>query len=128
MLTRMNESPKGQRRPPASAQRPDSDLGARSSVLAGLPRARPQRASARRDAARAARARAPKLDAEARAIEESVPRQGYEVPADQLRGSVEPPGGGELLASVGELASELARSGISAGVRVLKDLFARLPG
>jgi hypothetical protein len=132
----MNESPKGHPPPaasahppaPPSAERPEGEPAARPSALAGLPRARPQRASARRDAARAARARRPRRDADARAVDESVPRQGYEVPADELRGSLEPPGGADLLASVGELASDLAKAGIGAGTRLVKDLLSRLPG
>lgn len=49
MLTRMNETPKGDPQRTASSDGPN--------VLAGLPRARPQRSSPRRAAAREARAR-----------------------------------------------------------------------
>jgi hypothetical protein len=60
MLTRMNETPKGDPQSPASSDGPN--------VLAGLPRARPHRSSPRRAAAREARARkgpAPSTDATA---------------------------------------------------------------
>jgi len=160
MLTRMDETPKGQIRARASTGGAEGGRGARPSVLASLPRARPQRdsarrtaarpgrrggegpsvlaglprsrpqhASARRAAARAARTRdATRRKAKAHEADEAVPRQGFEVPPDQLRGSVQPPGGADLVASLGELAGELAKTGISASARLLKDFASRLPG
>jgi translation initiation factor IF-2 len=63
-----------------------------------------------------------------RAGRRAVPRQGYAGDPEGLHGSVEPPGGAELLASAGELAGELAKAGLSSGTRALRDLFRRLPG
>jgi hypothetical protein len=40
---------------------------------------------------------------------------------------VQPPGGAELLASAAEIVGELAKSGLSAGERVLRDVLSRLP-
>jgi hypothetical protein len=136
-----------------------SDAGAASSsidgsgVLAGLPRTRPQRLSARRVAARArtprettaravprkaatgaARAakkprKAPKSSLRAASGREPAPRQGFEAePDDSLDGPVAPPGGAELVASAAELAGELAKTGVGAGVRLVRDLLSRLPG
>ncbi len=76
-------------------------------------------------AARAtARASAPRA---ARAVDESVPRQGFESEMDRATGPVQPPGGAELVSSAAEIFSELARSGLSTGERLLKDALARLP-
>ncbi|HKH79340.1 MAG TPA: hypothetical protein VJ996_04915 [Solirubrobacteraceae bacterium] len=160
--------------PPATA--PAEESG----VLAALPRTRPQRASARRAAARAARPSgataatrapdAPDAAHSAHAAEpikastarrtggrrkaaakpaatpasrpasrrrapsvctpanERAPRQGFEAEPDSLRGPVQPPGGTELIASAAELAGELAKSGVTTGARLVKDLLSRLPG
>jgi hypothetical protein len=59
---------------------------------------------------------------------EPAPRQGYEAEPDSLGGPVQPPGGAELVASAAELAGELAKSGVTAGARVLRDFLSRLPG
>jgi hypothetical protein len=150
------------------------DAGASSEgVLANLPRTRPQRSSARRDAARRAapetkakpktkptpstvakppltaakassaptrkansaptrKATTPKqrpaaTRATAKALQDPAPRQGFETERDPISGSVQPPGGVDLFTSAAELAGELTKSGISAGGRLLKDVFARLP-
>ena len=42
-------------------------------------------------------------------------------------GSVQPPGGAELVASAAEIVGELAKAGLSAGERLLKDACSRLP-
>lgn len=39
-----------------------------------------------------------------------------------------PPGGAELVASAAELAGELAKTGVTAGTRLLKDFLSHLPG
>ena len=39
-----------------------------------------------------------------------------------------PPGGTELVASAAELAGELAKTGVAAGTRLLRDLLSHLPG
>jgi hypothetical protein len=72
------------------------------------PRSAPKRASAprRRDAA---------------------PRQGFESNGENMNGSIQPPGGAELVASAAEIVGELAKVGLSAGERLLKDAFSRLP-
>jgi hypothetical protein len=58
---------------------------------------------------------------------DSVPRQGFDSERDAASGSVQPPGAPELLASAAEIVGELAKAGLSAGERVLKDLLDRLP-
>jgi hypothetical protein len=59
---------------------------------------------------------------------ESVPRQGFESEGERASGPVSPPGGIELVASAAELLGELAKAGVSTGERLLRDVFARLPG
>lgn len=194
MLTRMSDSPNSDPRSPSSDPRarapaggsaPD-DAGASAEgpgVLGGLPRTRPQRASARRAASRATsqrasaprapRARKPpgrklamhkpsarqpaargpdpvkasaatraarqrvastrphstrRLASTVRATAEPAPRQGYEAEPDLLGGPVQPPGAAELVASAAELAGELAKTGVTTGTRLLKDILSRLPG
>ncbi len=58
---------------------------------------------------------------------EPVPLQGFESENDRARGPVHPPGGAELVASAIEVVGELAKSGLSTGERLLKDVLARLP-
>jgi hypothetical protein len=126
-------------------------------VLANLPRTRPQRSSARRDAARrATNAKASTILAApgkpatmktkpakvaavkrgqgaakprstAKRLQDPAPRQGFEIESDPLSGPVQPPGGVDLLASAAELAGELTKSGLSTGGRLLRDILARLP-
>ncbi len=147
MLTRMSDSPSGEPHEPTSADGPG--------ILAGLPRTRPQRASARRTASRtrkpsAASPRQPsappprqaskRAPAKTRAVVKQpvpakssataydrAPRQGFEAEPDSL-GPVQPPGSTELISSAAELAGELAKTGVTAGARVLRDFLARLPG
>jgi hypothetical protein len=120
-------------------------------VLVNLPRTRPQRASARRVAARetaagaaqrrkaparsngrpTARKRAGSAAARPRAsarVREPAPRQGFESETESMSGSVRPPGGAELVASAAEIVGELAKAGLSTGERLLKDALSRLPG
>jgi len=130
MLTRMSDTSEHRPRIPASVEG--------SSVLAGLPRTRPQRVSARRVASRAAKSSEvaaskprPKKRSQAkrrRPATESVPAQGYEAEPESLRGPVHPPGSAELVASAAELAGELAKAGVNTGARVLRDFLSRLPG
>jgi hypothetical protein len=109
-------------------------------VLANLPRTRPQRPSARRDASRKAaqakarpstatqaKATSTKTKSAAKPLQDPAPRQGFESESDSLSGPVQPPGGVELLASAAELAGELAQTGLSTGGRLLKDALSRLP-
>ena len=121
MLTRMSDSSSRDLREPASAEG--------SGILAGLPRTRPQRASARRTAARAAsrKTRGGVRVADNGSARERAPRQGFEAEPDSL-GPVQPPGSAELISSAAELAGELAKAGVDTGARVLKDFLSRLPG
>ncbi len=121
-------------------------------ILANLPRTRPQRSSARRDAARrtatakATPTQAPKRKQTtvskqttvkkkrqalpkrtAKRLQDPAPRQGFESERDPVSGPVQPPGGVELLTSAAELAGELTKTGLVTGGRLLKDLFTRLP-
>lgn len=165
MLTRMSDSPSSDLHEPDSADGPG--------ILAGLPRTRPQRASARRLATRVAKpsaepgaapsrpSTAPPRRASRRApatgrgtrgtgersapatsrvagkqrapakrgpaAGERAPRQGFEAEPDSLTRPIQPPGGAELVASLAELAGELAKAGVTTGGRVLRDVLSRLP-
>jgi hypothetical protein len=57
----------------------------------------------------------------------AAPTQGFESDSENMNGSVQPPGGAELVASAAEIVGELAKVGLSAGERLLKDAFSRLP-
>jgi hypothetical protein len=127
MLTRMSDSPNSDPRAPAAVDGPG--------VLAGLPRTRPQMASARRAASRDSKpGKAPRQATKRRPAKrrptpgEPAPRQGFEAEPDSLGEPVQPPGGAELIASAAELAGELAKAGVSTGARALRDLLSRLPG
>jgi len=58
---------------------------------------------------------------------DAAPRQGFEAESENMNGSVQPPGGAELIATAAEIVGELAKVGLSAGERLLKDAFSRLP-
>ena len=140
---------KGQKNAKQSAKRDATRVP--EGVLANLPRTRPQRPSARRDAARrpAAAAKATPTAAKptptqasarkqttakrrpaksaVKPLQDPAPRQGFESESDSVSGPVQPPGGVELLASAAELAGELAKTGLSTGGRLLKDVLSRLP-
>jgi hypothetical protein len=60
-------------------------------------------------------------------IQEPAPRQGFESESDTPSGSLQPPGGLELVASAAELVGELAKAGLSRSERLLKDVVSRLP-
>ena len=77
-------------------------------------------------ARRARAAKRPVAPRRAAPVEEPAPRQGFECEGSE--GPVQPPGGPELVASAAELVSELAKASLSAGERLLKDVFSRLPG
>jgi len=115
-------------------------------VLAALPRTRPQRASARRAAARgrastsetvapAAKAkRTKKIKATTKTktktktkTEPAAPKQGYEPEEElELGHTVNPPSGTELVESLADIVGELATTGLTAGGRLLKDAFSIL--
>lgn len=117
-------------------------------VLGSLPKTRPQRASARRTAARspakkdtpraeAEKPKAPKAKAKrsprkpktpAEPPRPVAPRQGFEADGDFATGPVEPPSGTDIAGSVVDLLGELAQSGLSSGGRLVKDALTRLLG
>jgi hypothetical protein len=84
-------------------------------------RAKPKRATS----AGKPRSRAAKAGARARTTE-PAPRQGFEAEGERASGPVQPPGGAELVASAAEIVGEIAKAGVSAGERVLKDVLSRL--
>jgi hypothetical protein len=61
------------------------------------------------------------------AVQDPAPRQGFECESETPSGSVQPPGGVELVASAAELVGELAKAGLSRSERLLKDVVSRLP-
>jgi hypothetical protein len=61
------------------------------------------------------------------AAQDPAPRQGFESESETPVGSVQPPGGVELVASAAELVGELAKAGFSRSERLLKDVVSRLP-
>jgi hypothetical protein len=58
---------------------------------------------------------------------EPAPRQGFESETERANGTVNPPGGAELMASAAEIVGELAKAGVSKSERLLKDLLSHLP-
>jgi hypothetical protein len=70
-------------------------------------------------------AAAPRIRAAAPA--DTAPIQGYECEGDRANGPVQPPGSSELAASAAEILGELAKTGLSTGERLLKDVLGRLP-
>jgi hypothetical protein len=83
--------------------------------------ARPKPAPARKPRARSEPARTRVR------TQEPAPRQGFEAEGERASGPVQPPGGAELVASAAEIVSEIAKAGLSAGERAVRDLFSRLP-
>ena len=53
--------------------------------------------------------------------------QGYESEGDSFNRPIQPPSGTELVASIAELAGELAKAGVNTGGRVLRDVLSHLP-
>ncbi len=98
---------------------------ARSRIGAGTAQAGAHRAAAARPAAGKPKA-APKRASGPRR-RDAAPRQGFESDGENMNGSIQPPGGAELVASAAEIVGELAKVGLSAGERLLKDAFSRLP-
>src|SRR4029077_7837017 len=60
-------------------------------------------------------------------VDDPAPRQGFECDGETASGSLQPPGGAELVASAAEIVGELAKAGLSTGERLLKDVVSRLP-
>lgn len=63
----------------------------------------------------------------ARPPKDAAPRQGFEGDGETASGSVQPPGGAELVATAAEIVGELAKAGLSTGERLIKDFVSRLP-
>ncbi len=93
--------------------------GASAPGKASAPRPRPAKRPAGSGAARKRTRPA--------AAQEPAPRQGFESESDTPSGSLQPPGGVELVASAAELVGELAKAGLSRSERLLKDVFSHLP-
>jgi hypothetical protein len=131
----------------AQSSNGQADSAPEGGVLAALPRARPQRASPRRAAARASKSEKATRPVRARATvtkkrpaakkqaakptakpaEPPAPKQGYEPEEELALGStVNPPSRAELVESVADIVGELANSGLAAGERLLKDAFSLL--
>jgi sRNA-binding protein len=105
-------------------------------VFSGLPNARPQRRSAKRDRsekapqARAAVSSKPAADKPAKPRKKAAPKPkappvppaGYATPVDDDR-----PHGTDLVGTAVQAAGELAQIGIAAGGRALKSAIQRLP-
>lgn len=93
-----------------------ADARRRSKAARGSTRTRPQRSATGHGRERFVK-------------EETVPKQGFECEGEGERasGPVQPPGGAELLASAGEIFSEVAKAGLSTGERLFRDVLSRLP-
>jgi hypothetical protein len=119
-------APKTSAAAPKSAAATPRSPGAAPKSSTAAPKGRP----ARRNGVAGAEARR-KVGATGagsrRTARPAVPRQGYEADGERATGPVEPPGGVELLATAGEIVSEIAKAGVATGERVLRDLFGRLP-
>jgi hypothetical protein len=108
-------APVGESAASASAKRSAASPAGKASAPKAGPAKRP---TARRATQRRARPAA---------AQEPAPRQGFECESDAPTGSVQPPGGVELVASAAELVGELAKAGLSRSERLLKDVVSRLP-
>lgn len=125
--------------------------GEQREVLTSLPRHRPQRLTARREANRASQAakkpsakpvgptaaspskaaKAPKPKVlRAKPVspppQRPAPKQGFDIDDPQLGRSVEPPNGSEILLSALRLSGSVAQGSISTGGRLLKGALRRL--
>jgi hypothetical protein len=100
--------------------------GAREPTPAKGPASKRRATSAKRPAGPARKASASSSRASA-AKAGSAPRQGFDCEGDSASGSVQPPGGIELVASVAEIVGEVAKAGLSTGERLLKDIVSWLP-
>jgi len=111
----------------AAGSRPKSakDSAATARAKSAGSSSRPSSAVRARRARTGKRAPAPRRPV---AVEEPAPRQGFECEGERATGPVQPPGGPELVATAAELVGELAKASVSAGERLLKDVFSRLPG
>jgi hypothetical protein len=99
---------------------------ARATAEAGRPARSSRAKTTKSPAGKRRKPSAPRRASAQRAARQAVPRQGFESEADRTRGPVDPPGGTELVASAVEIVGELAKSGLSTGERLLRDVFSRL--
>jgi hypothetical protein len=108
---------------PAASTAPARSHGRSSSPRAKSATARsPKKPAGARDArTRTAR------PAAARVSIEPAPRQGFESETERANGTVQPPGGADLVASAAEIFGEFAKAGVAKGERLLKDLLSHLP-
>lgn len=124
-----------ERRKPRAASKPAVRAAAKPAKPAKPAKAKPARTAkpakaaqaakpAKRPTAQRSRKAAPKRPL--KAVEEEIPRQGFESQDDRATGSVEPPGGTEFVGTAAEIVSELAKAGISGGERLLRDVLSRL--
>ena len=150
---RVAQAAEGEQKPSSPTPAPRKPAASTATPAKNSPRARPGRATATKPAAgkdgsgRAATdgsgrsaARKPKAGSPATgartssrtrrrasaAAADPVPRQGFASEEESLTGAVQPPGGAELVASATEILGELAKSGLSTGERLVKDLLSRL--
>jgi hypothetical protein len=107
----------------AAAPETASSPPKRAATTRGSARAHASGASASAQRVRKAGTRATRASASA----EPAPRQGFECESERSSGTVHPPGGAELVASVAEILGELTKAGLSTGERLLRDVLARLP-
>ncbi|MFI4991409.1 MAG: hypothetical protein ACHQHO_10920 [Solirubrobacterales bacterium] len=116
-----------ERATPAAGRRPAAvkESAATAEAKAAGSKPRPSSAVRTRRSGAAKRASTPRRPLP---LEDPAPRQGFECEGERADGPVAPPGGAELVATAAELVGELAKAGLSAGERMLKDVFSRLPG
>jgi hypothetical protein len=98
-----------------------------ASAPSGAPTPKTKAKAGKRTPAGAARAGSTRRRARPVSAQEPAPRQGFESESDAPTGSIQPPGGVELVASAAELVGELAKAGLSRSERLLKDFVSRLP-
>lgn len=112
----------------ASRKRAKAKAKASGAALGESPAAKPASATGKASAPRSAAPKRPtRKRAPSAAAQEPAPRQGFESESDTPSGSLQPPGGVELVASAAELVGELAKAGLSRSERLLKDVVSRLP-
>jgi hypothetical protein len=109
----------------ANGNRASAGAKRASGASSGSAQKRAQARARSTDAARRPPARSGASATRSRPRTQAVPRQGFESEGGGLHGSVEPPGGTELLTSAVEIVGELAKSGLSTGERLLRDVLSR---
>jgi hypothetical protein len=114
-------SPKPARKPKAKTQAKSGATAKRSASTATRAR-RPAAAPPKTAATKAARPRRTVKPP----VAEPVPRQGFESEEERATGTVQPPGGTELVSTAAEILGELTKAGISGGERLLRDVLSRL--